>query len=158
MLELNDRFVAACVSSQAEWNDSVAELCVFFFLNFFLFTAYGSYFLPPRTHCPVLESTAAVWFLSSCVRGVMWFIELFKVIKIQANVSFLPIPVLCCKLEFALFFQAFGACTSAAALAGICTSFPSYWSLGKYLWIEFLLRYFITICSCRRWDPILSFC
>lgn len=32
MLEMNDRFVAACVSSQAEWNDSAAELFLFFYL------------------------------------------------------------------------------------------------------------------------------
>lgn len=30
MLEMNDRFVAACVSSPAEWNDSAAELFLFF--------------------------------------------------------------------------------------------------------------------------------
>lgn len=57
MLEMNDRLVAACVSSQAEWNDSAAELFLFFF---FLFTACSSYFLPPQTYCPVLRGSAAV--------------------------------------------------------------------------------------------------
>lgn len=62
MLEMNDWFVAACVSSQAQWKDSAAQLCVyFFFLNFFLFTACGSNFLPPKTHCPVLKGSAAIW-------------------------------------------------------------------------------------------------
>lgn len=32
MLEMNDWFVAAYVSSQAQWNDSAAELWVYFFI------------------------------------------------------------------------------------------------------------------------------
>lgn len=51
MLEMNDQFVAARVSSQAEWNDSAAELCVvfFFFTSFYLLHVAAISFLPEPT-------------------------------------------------------------------------------------------------------------
>lgn len=55
MLEMNDRFVAACVSSQAEWNDSAAELCVYFFFFKLLFI-YCMWQLFPSSQNPLPSS------------------------------------------------------------------------------------------------------
>lgn len=51
MLEMNDGFVAACVSSQAEWNDSAAELRVYFLVltSFYLLHVAAISFLPEAT-------------------------------------------------------------------------------------------------------------
>lgn len=53
MLEMNDRFVAACVSSQAEWNDSAAN-CVHFFKN--LLFIYSMWQLFPSSQNPLPHS------------------------------------------------------------------------------------------------------
>lgn len=54
MLEMNDWFVAAYVSSQAQWNDSAAELWVYFFFK--LLFIYCMWQLFPSSQNPLPSS------------------------------------------------------------------------------------------------------
>lgn len=56
MLEMNDWFVAACVSSQAQWNDSAAQLCVYFFLFLKLLFIYCMWQQFPSSQNPLPSS------------------------------------------------------------------------------------------------------
>lgn len=111
MLEMNDRFVAACVSSQAEWNDSAAELCVYFFFFKLLFI-YCMWQLFPSSQNPLPSSQGQCSCLTP-IKLCTWSDLIYWIVQGHQNSGKYFIPTDTCSL----------------LQAWIWFAFPSLWSL-----------------------------